>query len=54
MVCLARRESNEEIARNLDVAGTLIKIHVENFLKKLNFSTRLQIAVYAVEHGIDN
>ena len=53
MVCLARGESNKEIARNLDVAESAIKIHVQNILKKLNLSSRVQIAVYAVEHGMD-
>ncbi|MFZ6719201.1 response regulator [Undibacterium sp. Ji49W] len=53
MVCLARGESNKEIARNLDVAESTVKIHVQNILKKLNLSSRVQIAVYAVEHGLD-
>lgn len=53
MVCLARGESNKEIARNLDVAESTVKIHVQNILKKLNLSSRVQIAVYAVEHGMD-
>ena len=49
--CLARGESNKEIARNLDVAESTVKIHVQNILKKLNLTSRVQIAVYAVEHG---
>ena len=53
MVCLARGESNKEIARNLDVAESTVKIHVQNILKKLTLSSRVQIAVYAVEHGMD-
>nr|WP_315477472.1 response regulator transcription factor [uncultured Undibacterium sp.] len=53
MVCLVRGESNKQIARNLDVAESTIKIHVQNILKKLNLSSRVQIAVYAVEHGLD-
>lgn len=53
MVCLARGESNKEIARHLDVAESTVKIHVQNILKKLNLSSRVQIAVYAVEHGMD-
>lgn len=50
--CLARGESNKEIARNLDVAESTVKIHVQNILKKLNLSSRVQVAVYAVEHGL--
>ena len=29
-----------------------MKIHVQNILKKLNLSSRVQIAVYAVENGL--
>ncbi len=53
MVCLARGESNKEIARNLSVAESTVKIHVQNILKKLNLTSRVQIAVYAVERGLD-
>ena len=53
MVCLARGESNKEIARNLNVAESTVKIHVQNILKKLSLTSRVQIAVYAVEHGLD-
>ncbi|MCC2596821.1 response regulator transcription factor [Pusillimonas sp. MFBS29] len=52
MQCLARGESNKIIARNLDVAESTVKIHVQNILKKLNLSSRVQVAVYAVEHGL--
>lgn len=50
--CLARGESNKEIARTLDVAESTVKIHVQNILKKLNLTSRVQVAVYAVEHGL--
>ncbi|WP_343652311.1 response regulator transcription factor [Herbaspirillum sp.] len=53
MACVARGESNKEIARTLDVAESTVKIHVQNILKKLKLSSRVQIAVYAVEHGLD-
>ncbi|BEV16954.1 response regulator transcription factor [Herbaspirillum sp. DW155] len=53
MSCVARGQSNKEIARSLDVAESTVKIHVQNILKKLNLSSRVQIAVYAVEHGLD-
>jgi len=51
---LARGESNKEIARTLDVAESTVKIHVQNILKKLNLTSRVQVAVYAVEHGLNN
>lgn len=50
--CLARGASNKEIARELDVAESTVKIHVQNILKKLNLASRVQVAVYAVEHGL--
>jgi len=52
--CLARGESNKQIARHLDVAESTVKIHVQNILKKLNLTSRVQVAVYAVEHGISD
>ena len=48
--CLARGESNKSIARNLELAESTVKIHVQNVLKKLKLSSRVQAAVYAVEH----
>jgi two-component system nitrate/nitrite response regulator NarL len=50
--CLVRGESNKLIARHLDVAESTVKIHVQNILKKLNLTSRVQVAVYAVEHGL--
>ncbi|MET3134690.1 two-component system nitrate/nitrite response regulator NarL [Oxalobacteraceae bacterium GrIS 1.11] len=52
MIFLARGLSNKEIARQLDVAESTVKIHVQNILRKLHLSSRVQIAVYAVEHGM--
>lgn len=51
LIWLARGESNKEIARQLGVAESTVKIHVQNILKKLKLSSRVQAAVYAVEHG---
>lgn len=49
---LTRGASNKEIARSLDLAESTVKIHVQNILKKLNLLSRVQAAVYAVEHGL--
>lgn len=49
---LARGASNKEIARGLDLAESTVKIHMQNILKKLNLVSRVQAAVYAVEHGL--
>ena len=44
---IARGASNKEIARDLDIAETTVKIHVQHILRKLNLSSRVQAAVYA-------
>jgi len=52
MAFLARGESNKEIARALELAESTVKIHVQGILRKLGLSSRVQAAVYAVEHGL--
>jgi len=52
LALLARGASNKEMARELQLAESTIKIHVQNILRKLNLTSRVQAAVYAVEHGI--
>lgn len=54
LACLARGESNKVIARALDLAESTVKIHVQNILKKLGLSSRVQAAVFAVEHGLQS
>jgi two-component system, NarL family, nitrate/nitrite response regulator NarL len=52
IVMLARGASNKEIARTLDLAESTVKIHMQGILRKLQLSSRVQAAVYAVEHGL--
>jgi two-component system nitrate/nitrite response regulator NarL len=52
IVMLARGASNKGIARTLDLAESTVKIHVQGILRKLNLASRVQAAVYAVEHGL--
>lgn len=52
IVMLAQGESNKGIARTLDLAESTVKIHVQGILRKLKISSRVQAAVYAVEHGL--
>jgi two-component system nitrate/nitrite response regulator NarL len=49
---IARGHSNKEIARNLDIAETTVKIHVQHILRKLGLTSRVQAAVFATEHGL--
>jgi len=51
LACLAKGESNKEIARELDLAESTVKIHVQNIFKKLHMISRVQVALYAAEHG---
>ncbi len=48
---LTKGISNKEIARFLNVSESTIKLHVQNLLKKLNLHSRVQAAVFALEHG---
>ncbi|UYZ83632.1 response regulator transcription factor [Entomomonas sp. E2T0] len=50
---LTKGVSNKEIARSLDLTESTIKVHVQNVLRKLNLHSRVQAAVYAIEHGLD-
>ncbi len=43
--------SNKEIARALGVAESTVKIHVQHAMRKLNCSSRVQIAVLAAGNG---
>jgi two-component system, NarL family, nitrate/nitrite response regulator NarL len=49
---LARGESNKTIARALDISHDTVKLHVRHILAKLNLSSRVEAAVFAVESRI--
>ena len=49
---LAAGHSNKVIARSLDLAESTIKVHVQNILRKLELSSRVQAAVYAEQHKV--
>jgi two-component system nitrate/nitrite response regulator NarL len=46
LALIAHGDSNKLIARQLDIAETTVKIHVQNILRKLQLSSRVQAAVY--------
>jgi two-component system nitrate/nitrite response regulator NarL len=52
VACLTRGASNKEIARELAIAESTVKIHVQHILRKLELASRVQVAVWAIEHGI--
>ncbi len=49
---LAKGESNKAIARQLDISYDTVKLHVRHILAKLNLSSRVAAAVFAVEHQL--
>lgn len=50
--CISEGLSNKEIGNMLNIAESTVKIHVQNILKKLNLNSRVQAAVFAVEHDL--
>jgi len=49
LALIARGDSNKEIARELAIAETTVKIHVQHILRKLGLNSRVQAAVYATQ-----
>lgn len=52
LVLIARGDSNKVIARELDIAETTVKVHVQHIFRKLNLASRVQVAVYAAARGL--
>ncbi|ROV56521.1 response regulator [Neisseria chenwenguii] len=49
---LAVGHSNKVIAKHLNLAESTIKAYVQSILKKLGLSSRVQAAVYAIQHKL--
>jgi DNA-binding NarL/FixJ family response regulator len=49
---IAQGKSNKEIAEALILSNRTVESHISNILAKLNFTSRAQIAVWAVEKGL--
>ena len=47
LMLIAKGDSNKVIARNLDIAETTVKVHVQHILRKLQLTSRVQAAIYA-------
>lgn len=49
---ISKSLSNKQIARDLNIAETTVKIHIQHIFKKLDLTSRVQIAVFAATHGL--
>jgi two-component system nitrate/nitrite response regulator NarL len=49
---LVRGESGTELARNMGIAYSTARTHVQNVLTKLGVHTRLEAVAYAIAHGL--
>lgn len=49
---LARGLSNEQMAAEAYISRATVKTHVSNILAKLGLTSRLQVVVWAYEHGL--
>lgn len=47
---IAKGMSNKLIARELNISDGTVKVHVKHFLKKLNLRSRVEAAVWMVNH----
>ncbi len=52
LALIAKGQSNKQIARELDIAETTVKIHVQHIFKKLDLSSRVQVAVLVTSLGM--
>lgn len=51
LLLLATGKSNKDIAAELSLSESTVKIHIQHVLKKLNLKGRVQAAVYVIERG---
>jgi two-component system nitrate/nitrite response regulator NarL len=44
--------SNRDIAKQFDLSEETVKRHLSNIFNKLNISTRLELAIFAISHKL--
>jgi two-component system nitrate/nitrite response regulator NarL len=49
---IAKSLSNKHIARDLNIAETTVKIHIQHIFKKLEMTSRVQVAVLVATYGL--
>lgn len=50
--CVAAGDTNKQIGERLVITENTVKNHIKNVLEKLNVENRVQLAAYAVRHGL--
>ena len=51
---IANGKSNKDIANKLGITEATVKVHVKNLLKKLELKSRVEAALWAVEHKVNH
>jgi len=51
---IASGDTNKQIAEKLVIAENTVKNHIKNILEKLGVDNRVQLAAYAVRHGLQD
>ncbi len=51
---IANGKSNKAIGNVLDITEGTVKVHVKNLLKKLGLKTRVEAAIWAMEHKVSH
>lgn len=53
LALIAKGMSNKVIAAELEISEGTVKVHVKHLLRKLNLRSRVEAAVWALQHNID-
>lgn len=54
LICLARGETNKQIARLCHISAATVKVHLKAILRKTKAKNRTQAAIWAIERGLRN